>query len=185
VWKSGQDELASLIARTARGDKAGFSELYRRTASKLNGIVGRILAQEELAAEALQETFVRIWQNSGSFDPAIASPIAWMAAIARNQAIDLKRRSAERISRNSVGDDLLLELPDDPASPAESGLTYARLRKCLDQLPADRRTLVLLAYCHGYTREELAEREKRPVATIKSLLRRSLMALKECMDDGG
>jgi RNA polymerase sigma-70 factor (ECF subfamily) len=184
VSKSGPEELATLIARAAGGDKAGFSELYRRTAPKLHGIVRRILAQEELASEALQETYVRVWQNSGSFDPAIASPIAWMAAIARNQAIDLRRRSAERVSRRSIGDDLLLELPDASQGQRESGLAYARLKRCLDELPAERRALVVLAYCHGYTREELAEREHRPVATIKSLLRRSLMALKECMDAG-
>lgn len=181
---SGQEELASLIKRAARGDKAGFSELYRRTAPKLNGIVRRILQQEDAAGEALQETYVRIWQNAGSFDPAIASPIAWMAAIARNQAIDLQRRSAERTSRRSVGEDALLEMPDDSEPAGESGLAYVRLRRCLGQLPPDRRTLVLLAYCYGYTREELAEREKRPVATIKSMLRRSLLTLKECIDDG-
>jgi RNA polymerase sigma-70 factor (ECF subfamily) len=181
---SGQEDLAALIARAARGDKVGFSELYRRAASKLNGIIYRILQNEELAGEALQETYVRIWQNAGAFDPAVASAIAWMAAIARNQAIDLQRRSAERISRQSVAEDVLENLPARLDAAEESGLAYARLRRCLSKLPADRRVLVMLAYCHGYTREELAEREKRPVATIKSMLRRSLMMLKECIDDG-
>jgi RNA polymerase sigma-70 factor (ECF subfamily) len=186
LLKSGLEDLAALIARAARGDKAGFSELYRRTAPKLNGIVFRILQQEEAALEALQETYVKIWQNAGSYDPAVASPIAWMAAIARNQAIDLRRRSAERISRQSVTDDVLLELPTEAAPEGgETGLAYVRLQRCLAKLPPDRRRLVVLAYCSGYTREELAEREKRPVATIKSTLRRSLMMLKECIDGGG
>ncbi len=174
MLNSGQEELASLVARVSRGDKAGFSELYRRTAPKLNGIIRRILQQDEAAGEALQETYVRIWQKASSFDPAIASPIAWMATIARNQAIDLQRRSAERISRQSVSDDVLLTMAADSGSAEESGLAYVRLRRCLDSLPADRRLLVVLAYCHGYSREELAERDKRPVATIKSMLRRSL-----------
>ncbi|MDP9136582.1 MAG: sigma-70 family RNA polymerase sigma factor [Pseudomonadota bacterium] len=184
MLQSGQEDLAALVGRVARGDKAGFSELYRRTAPKLNGIVSRILYQEQAAAEALQETYVRIWQNASAFDPAAGSAITWMATIARNQAIDLQRRSAERISRRSIGDDVLLEMPADSAAEGESGLAYVRLRRCLDKLPADRRVLVMLAYCQGYTREELAEHAKRPVATIKSMLRRSLMTLKECIDDG-
>ena len=184
MLKSGREELTALLARVARGDKSGFSELYRRTAPKLNGIVSRILHQEQAAGEALQETYVRIWQNARAFDPAVASAITWMAAIARNQAIDLQRRSAERISRQSVSDDALLELPADFAPEEESGLAYVRLRRCLEKLPADRRVMVVLAYCQGYTREELAERAKQPVATIKSMLRRSLMTLRECIDDG-
>jgi RNA polymerase sigma-70 factor (ECF subfamily) len=184
MLKSGQEELAALIARAARGDKAGFSELYRRTAPKLNGIVSRILRQDQGAGEALQETYVRIWQNASSFDPAVASAIAWMAGIGRNQAIDLLRRSAERISLQSVGDDVLPELPADSEPQGESGPANMRLRRCLGKLPPDRRALVMLAYCHGYTREELAERERRPVATMKSMLRRSLLTLKECIDDG-
>jgi RNA polymerase sigma-70 factor (ECF subfamily) len=58
-----------------------------------------------------------------------------------------------------------------------------RLSSCLDGLDPDRRGMVVLAYCHGWSREELAKRFDRPVATVKTILRRSLMALKECLGD--
>lgn len=178
---SGRQEIAELLKRCGEGDRSAFRTLYRRTAAKLNAVTFRILQQAETAEEALQETYVRIWQNASSYDPEIASPIAWMAAIARNQAIDLRRRSGERISRQSdAADDLLAAIP--AAESADWGPALVRLRKCLDALPEDRRSLVLLAYCLGYSRDELAAETSKPVATIKSTLRRTLMTLKECLD---
>ena len=180
---SGRQEIADLLKRCGEGDRSAFRTLYARTAAKLNAVTFRILQQAETAEEALQETYVRIWQNAASYDPQIASPIAWMAAIARNQAIDLRRRSGERIARASVADEnLLLAIPAGVAS--DWGPALARLKTCLAALPEDRRSLVVLAYCLGYTRDELAERVGKPAATIKSTLRRTLMALKECLDGG-
>ena len=62
------------------------------------GIALRILTRRELAEEALQETYVRAWQKASQFDPALGSAVAWLAAICRNQAIDIRRRQAERIA---------------------------------------------------------------------------------------
>jgi RNA polymerase sigma-70 factor, ECF subfamily len=178
---AGQDDIEGLIARCAQGSRPAFAELYRRTAAKLNGVISRIL-QHEAAEEALQEAFVRIWQNAASFDARIASPIAWMSAIARNQAIDLKRRGSERISALSSSDEaLLLNIPAD-RSTAEESVALIQLQRCLEQLPSDRRELVLLAYYRGLSRDELAGRSGKPAATIKSALRRSLLVLKECLD---
>ena len=179
----GQADIEMLIARCAQGNRIAFAQLYRLTAAKLNGIILRILPTGGTAEEALQEAYLRIWQNAATFDAAIASPIAWMAAIARHQAIDLKRRGSERISQaSSSGDDLLVNLPVERSGTEEGSLGLIRLRQCLEKLPSERRKLVLLAYIQGLSREELAEREEKPVSTIKSTLRRSLVALKECLD---
>ena len=62
-------------------------------------------------------------------------------------------------------------------------MSGTQLAGCLRGLDEERRSMVLLAYCHGWSRDELAERFSRPVATIKTLLRRSLIALKECLGD--
>lgn len=63
-------------------------------------------------------------------------------------------------------------------------LASRELRRCIDGMEADRRGMVLLAYCHGWSREELSRRFDRPVATVKTLLRRSLISLKECLGGG-
>src|SRR5437762_4377851 len=178
-----ESELAGLLGRVADGDRAAFARLYDHVSAKLYGVVIRILARSELADDALQETFIRIWRNAASYNPAIASPMAWMATIAHNQAIDLKRRFAERLARQSEElDPATADERPDPLALTEQSEDVRRLKKCLDGLPGDRQEMVLLAYHQGWSREELAARFNRPVTTVKTLLRRSLIALKECLD---
>jgi RNA polymerase sigma-70 factor (ECF subfamily) len=180
--ESRQGELVAILAEVAAGDRGAFRVLYERTAGKLFCTIRRILASEALAEDAVQDAYVRIWRRAGDFDATIASPIAWMTTIARHAAIDIVRRGAERIS--AAGDEIDAELADrlaDPARTGESSVAGGRLLVCLDQLDADRRGMVLLAYCQGWSREELARRFDRPVATVKTILRRSLIALKDCL----
>lgn len=173
----GQDELAALLERTAAGDRDAFRALYQRTAPKLFASIRRILGSNAAAEDAVQDAYVRIWSRSGDFDRAVGSPIAWMTTIARHSAIDIARRGAERISAYSA--ELDPELPD-PLATAGGG-TGGVLTACLEKLEADRRGMVLLAYCYGWSREELSRRFDRPVATVKTVLRRSLIVLKECL----
>jgi RNA polymerase sigma-70 factor, ECF subfamily len=176
-------ELRQLLAQVSQGDRTAFGRVYDLVSGRLFGVIGRVLPRQELAEDALQETFVRIWQRAKSYDPSIASPMAWMATIARNQAIDLRRRSAERLAASSSElDETMADDSPDPESQAEQAGELRRLTDCMEGLPSERQQMVLLAYRQGFTREELAERFKRPVTTVKTLLRRSLIALKECLD---
>jgi RNA polymerase sigma-70 factor (ECF subfamily) len=176
-----QADLVDSLGRVARGDRAAFRLLYGRTAGKLLGVIRRILRSEGAAEDALQEAYVRIWQNAARFDPAIASPIAWMTTIARHAAIDALRRGGERLSAASVTIDGAmgesLAAPDSRADPLAAG----RLQECLEGLDGERKSMLVLAYCEGWSREELARRFERPVATVKTLLRRGLAQLKECL----
>lgn len=176
-------ELRELLARVAEADRTAFARLYDLASGRLFGVVRRVLPRTELAEDALQETFIRIWQRAKSYDERIAGPMAWMATIARNQAIDLKRRSAEKLSAAAAElDESMADASPDPEALAERAGELRQLKDCLDRLPGDRQQMVLLAYRQGFTREELAERFNRPVTTVKTLLRRSLIALKECLD---
>jgi RNA polymerase sigma-70 factor, ECF subfamily len=172
--------LAELLSDIARGDRAAFSRLYGLTSAKLFGVVRRILLRGELADEALQESYVRIWSHAYRYDPGTASAMTWMIAIARNQAIDLKRKAGERMAAQAVAiEDVSLAAP---VLSAEASADYRRVRECLKGLSEDARDMVLLAYHQGFSREELADRFARPVATVKTILRRSLAALKGCID---
>lgn len=172
--------LADLLARTAGQDRAAFSDLYGLTKAKLFGVIRRILIRGDLAEEALQESYVRIWSNASRYDSATATAMTWMIAIARNQAIDLKRRANERVAARAVAlEDVTLVAPQ---ANADDNADLRRVRECLGGLNADGRDMVLLAYHQGYSCEELADRFGRPVATVKTILRRSLAALKECLD---
>ena len=172
------------MGRVAEGDRLAFANLYERTAAKLFASTRSILRNQAAAEDAVQEAYVRIWRRAGDFDPAIASPIAWMTTIARHAAIDAVRRSAERVAAASADvDPAILERLPDEAAGAERLSAGRQLTTCLDGLEVDRRSMVLLAYCHGWSREELATRFERPVATVKTILRRSLIALKECLGE--
>src|SRR5580692_2767339 len=90
-----QAELVWLLGAVAKGDKAAFERLYGATRAKLYGVLLRILGRPELAEEVMQETYLKVWKMADKFDPALASPITWMVAMARNRAIDIVRKRGE------------------------------------------------------------------------------------------
>lgn len=174
-------QLAELIARVAHRDRAAFEDVYRATSAKLLGVIGRILVRRDIAEEVLQEVYVTIWERAGDYDPARASPITWMATIARNRALDSVRRRQMLSIEDTPS---ALEMPSDdphPLAGIELSEDVARLWRCLEGLETDRREAVILAYLKGETREALSQRFGRPVPTIKTWLHRSLKQLKECL----
>ncbi len=175
-----REDLVKALAGTARGDVAAFKIVYSATSVKLYGIILRILGRRDLADEILQEVYVRVWQHAGDFDPAASSPITWLATIARNRALDEARRNTMR-SLDDVPEILQLPSGDDPSASHDDNEQLRRLYACLDGLEPEKKEIVLLAYYHGMTREEIANRVGRPVATVKTWLRRSLAQLKDCL----
>lgn len=175
----GADELEHLLMGIAAGDRQAFGRLYDLTANRLFAVVRCVLKRPEMAEEALQEAFVRVWQKARLYDAGRAQPMAWLSAIARNQAIDLRRRSAERAGESLDDND---GIGQAVKPEAELALELKRLRDCLSRLPEDRQDMVLLAYYQGWSREELSAQFRKPVTTVKTLLRRSLLSLRECLD---
>lgn len=173
-------DLVWLIAAVAKGDAAAFERLYAATRAKLYGVVLRILRRQDLAEEVLQETYVRIWNGAGQFDPALASPITWMASIARNRAIDLVRRRSELSLEEEPDTEVHSDSPD-PLARREMTEELKRLLECIGQLEPDRQKLVLMAYYNGWSRERLAEKFEAPLNTIRTWLRRSLLDIRDCL----
>ena len=173
-------ELDNLLPLIAGGDRKAFGRLYDLTSNKLFAVVRCVLKKQELAEEALQEAFMKIWQRAGTYERGSARPMAWLAAISRNQAIDIKRRFAERMSAKALELDEASSVPVLPQ--AELAMELTKLKDCLSNLSGERQDMVLLAYYQGWTRDELAAQYSKPATTIKTLLRRSLTVLKECLD---
>lgn len=177
-------ELVWLIAAVARGDEAAFERLYVATRAKLYGVVLRILRRQDLAEEVVQETYIKVWHSAGQFNPAVSSPITWMAAIARNRAIDIVRKRSEvSIEEQPEAMDVAAETPD-PLARREMSEELKRLLECVGRLEPDRQKLVLLAYYNGWSREQLAAKFEAPVNTVKTWLRRSMMDIRECLGLG-
>jgi RNA polymerase sigma-70 factor, ECF subfamily len=174
-------DLTRYLAAVANGDREAFEALYVATRAKLYGVVLRILKRHDLSDEVIQETYLKIWGSAGSFNPAVASPITWMVTIARNKAIDLvRKRSETSIEEEPQAMDIAADLPN-PLAAREMGEELQRLMACVERLDADRRQMVLLAYYNGLSREQLAAKFDKPVNTIKTWLRRSLIEIRECL----
>lgn len=174
-------ELVWLLAAVAKGDQAAFERLYGATRAKLYGVVLRILRRADLADEVMQESYLKIWNSAGQFDPAVASPITWMLAIARNRAIDIVRKKAEiSIEEEPEVVDVAAETPA-PLAKREMTEELTRLLACMGTLDEERRRLVLLAYYSGWSRDQLAANFDKPVNTIKTWLQRALSDIRECL----
>jgi RNA polymerase sigma-70 factor, ECF subfamily len=176
-----RERLAEALQAVARGDRRAFHEVYRRTSAKLYGVTCRILGEGPEAEDALQEAYVNVWRRAERFDASRASPITWLAAIARNTAID---RLRARGNRTTAPIEEAFDLADDrPRADAvlETEGEAARLHGCLGQLQDRDGALVRTAFLEGATYPELAARAGEPLGTIKSRIRRALLKLRECL----
>jgi RNA polymerase sigma-70 factor, ECF subfamily len=174
-------ELVEWLNAVSQGDRAAFERLYGATRAKLYGVVLRILRRHDLADEVMQEVYLKIWSSAGQFNPGLASPITWMVTIARNRAIDLVRKRTEvSIEEEPEAMDVAADLPN-PLARRELTEDVRRLMGCIERLEPERQSLVLLAYRNGWSREQLAAKLGKPVNTIKTWLRRSLLEIRECL----
>jgi RNA polymerase sigma-70 factor (ECF subfamily) len=175
--------LAAALARVAAGDRAALRLVYQDTSSKLFGVCLRILNDRSEAEDVLQDVFVTVWRKAGSFDPTRASPITWLVAIARNRSIDRLRSGA--VSRRMEPLEKAEAVRDE--APAAVDLVVAaeqrvRLATCLGELEERHSVAILAAFLDGVTYEQLSERMKVPLGTMKSWIRRGLLKLRTCLE---
>jgi RNA polymerase sigma-70 factor (ECF subfamily) len=173
------DDTEALLHRCAAGDRAALRSLYDRWGNRLYGIALRITRQAALAADATQDALVQIWQQAHRFDPDRGSAEAWLVGIVRYRALDIVRRHAREVPGYEPPE-LEDEAPDALArlvSTAEG----AALHRCLGELEADRRRLIVMAFVDGLSHSELAARLDVPLGTVKSWIRRSLITLRGCL----
>lgn len=179
--RSDTGEIVDLLGEVARGDRQAFASLYQRTSAKLYGICLRILRSESEAQDVLQEVYVSVWQKAARFDEARASPITWLAVLARNRSIDRLRRPAF----STEGIEAAQEVEDGAPSALEMmehAEDAARLNRCLGELDERPRAMIRAAFLDGATYPELAAREGVPLGTMKSWIRRNLQRLRGCLE---
>jgi RNA polymerase sigma-70 factor (ECF subfamily) len=175
--------LAAALVGAGGGDRNALQTVYRLTSAKLFAVCLRILGERSEAEDALQEVFMAVWLKAAAFDPALSSPMTWLIAIARNRAIDHLRVRGQHRRMGPIEE--VAELTDDKA-PADVALQseqeQAQLRRCLDGLADHERAALRGAFFDGNTYEELAERMKVPLGTVKSWIRRAMIKLKACLE---
>ena len=186
---SGSRNLERLLARMAfQKDQSAFNELYAATKGRLFLTAMRIVRRGHMAEEIVQDGYSRIWLNSGSYRPALGSPMNWMITIVRNLSIDVIKKSTWEIYSDDTG---LTELTADYPSALEAieanedrQTTVRKTQdvfsalQCLDPMKRD---LVIAAYILGESREQLSKKAGVPINTVKTWIRRSLLEVKEIL----
>ncbi len=188
-WTERSLEISRLLGRAGLGDRAAFATLYERTSSHLLGVVLRIQRDRAQAEDILQEVYVNVWRAAQSFDAAQSQPLTWLSSIARNRAIDSLRRTQTQPQFRSTSldedNDVYDTVADDAPGPLDllSRASDARaLSSCMQGLTAQQRQSVALAFFDGLSHAEVADQMRQPLGTVKSWVRRALMALKSCLE---
>lgn len=179
--------LVAALSRTSGGDRSALREVYDLTAGKLFGICLRICRDRDAAEDVLQDVYLKVWNRAGRFNVERASPITWLSAIARNAAIDWVRSNNPSPFAATPGGDSWQAEPTSEELGAfetlEAAQTRMRLERCLDQLGPQQGGAIRAAFLDGFTHSELAVRLSVPLGTMKSLVRRGLLHLRECLGD--
>jgi RNA polymerase sigma-70 factor (ECF subfamily) len=175
-----KNDLNALMARVRLRDRKAYTELYRLTSAKLFGILMRMLKNRAEAEDALQEVFIKVWQRAERFSASEGKPETWLAAIARNHAIDMMRARRPEASVIDEAFDLASDTPD-PEAETIARSEGGRIDRCLRTLENDRAEAVKQAYIEGLSYQELADFYNIPLNTMRTWLRRSLLKLRECL----
>ena len=175
--------IVAALGRIPAGDRAALQTVYRLTSAKLFGVALRILGERSEAEDVLQEVYLTIWRKAGDFDGARASPMTWLIAIARNRAIDRLRAGgrARRMEPIDAAADVADTAPD-ASRMLEDSQGATKLEGCLGTLAAHERAALRGAFFDGNTYEDLAQRMKVPLGTMKSWIRRAMIKLKACLE---
>jgi RNA polymerase sigma factor (sigma-70 family) len=171
----------ALPALVARGDEDALAALYDRFGRVAYGLAFRVLRDQALAQDAVQDAFLAAWRTAASFDPARGKASTWLLTLVHRRAVDVVRRE----DRRRAG-----PLDDAPAASGDATDETAELREqrrtvqaALAQLPPEQREALELAYYGGLTPSELAERLGVPLGTIKSRMFAALSRLRDLLGE--
>ena len=172
----------AVVALVARSDQSALAELYDRFGRVAYGVALRILRDEKLAEDAVQEGFLTAWRNADRFMPERAKASTWLLTFVHRRAVDLVRREDRRRADLLPADS---ELSSTGSAEDDAWLRFERERvqAALKQLPDQQREALELAYYGGFSQSELAERLGQPVGTIKSRMFAGLGRLRELLAD--
>ena len=173
----------ALVALVARNDETALAELYDRIGRVAYGLAFRILRDERLAEDAVQEGFLACWRGAAQFAPERAKASTWLLTLVHRRAVDLVRREQRR--RVEPLDDTVHQGAVASAETAAwIGFERERVQAALRQLPDPQREAIELAYYGGFSQSELAERLGVPLGTVKSRMFAGFSRLRDLLEDG-
>jgi RNA polymerase sigma-70 factor (ECF subfamily) len=168
-------DYEAALAACAQGDQAAFQELFRHESPRMLALAAKMLSQRTDAEELVRDSYVLIWKNAASYDPAMGPARAWIYSILRYRILQQLRRPG----RPAGADDAWIDtLPDQPAAGA-SDAAPDEVAQRLAALDDAQRRPIMMAFYNGLTYEQIAARLAAPVAQVKTHVRAGLRALQE------
>ncbi len=173
-------ETAELLTGCAGADPKAFRRLYELNGPRLFGVALRITRNAPLASDAVHDAMLQVWRSAARFDPSRGHADSWLLSLVRYRALDLVRKQ----QRETTGTDLPEQADEEPDALTKlvTGAEARALRECLGEIDASRRRLVVLAFTDGLTHIQIATATGQPLGTVKSTIRRTLMALRACLE---
>jgi len=179
----GLDDRA-LVARVTEGDGGALEALYGRYGRACYGLARRILVDEQLAQDAVQEVFLTVWRDAHRFDAARGSFSSWLLSMTHHKAVDAVRREQNLRKRRTaveVLEDRHVEGPE-VHDQVWSTLRRARVREAMGTLPEPQREALVLAYFGGFTQREIAGITQTPLGTVKTRMLTGMKRLKGVLE---
>ena len=175
----------ALLSLVASSDDDALAELYDRFGRVAYGLALRILRDEALAQDAVQEAFLGVWRNADRFLAERAKASTWILTLVHRRAVDLVRREDIRRGEPLETRARAGRARDRRGRGARSASSAASSRRRCRQLPPEQREALELGYYGGLTQSELAERLGQPLGTIKSRMFTGLSRLRDLLDQAG
>ena len=178
-------EDVCLLAAIVKGEQQALATLYRHHGALIYSFIFRILSNEMEAQEVMQDTFLQIWRRAIKYDPERSSVIAWMIMIARGLALDRFRARSRRSTGQAAYEREVasLEVEINRVQQTERDELAAACASALNNLPEPQGRALQLAFLRGWTHEEIASATGEPLGTVKTRIRRGLMALRKMLKD--
>jgi RNA polymerase sigma factor (sigma-70 family) len=178
---------AELLRRIRAGDRTAVADLYERFRRPAFALARRILADESLAEDVLQEAFLSVWRDPAAYDRARGSFSSWLLAVVHHKAVDAVRREESQRRRQTLAEEeLALDEPvatRDVEEEAWTRLVAEQVRTALGSLSQPQREALTLAYYGGYTQREVAALTGAPLGTVKTRMLVGMRRLKAALGD--
>jgi RNA polymerase sigma factor (sigma-70 family) len=176
-----------LVELVAQKDAGALEALYDRYGRAAYSLARRILTEETLAQDVVQEVFLSLWRDARRFDAGRGTVATYLLSMTHHRAVDVVRRE-ENLRRWRTSDEGL-ELEPDPKARVEDEVEASErrpeVRAALAELPAAQREALLLAYFGGYTQREVAALVGVPLGTVKTRMAAGMRKMKEALQDAG
>jgi len=167
-----------LVALLQAKDAGAFSYLYDNYSAALNGVIYRMVEDRALSEDILQEVFVKVWNNIGSYDAAKGKLFTWLINITRNLTIDTIRSKGYKKQQQILSDENSVHNLAADRSGAGQFDTLG-LRKQVALLKPEQRRMIDLAYFEGYTQDEISKETGIPLGTVKTRMRAAITELRK------